>query len=115
MLNLSSYKENESKKNIHQIGKYLTSKDVVRIFGNKNFHVLLLGVNSATIITKSNLALSDKAEVYCILQPNKSSFLGIYPKETVTRQHIQRCSLQHSSQESTFGNNLKLINKEMDK
>lgn len=45
MLSLSSHQGNENKKNIHQIGKYLTSEDVVRIFGNKNFHVLLLEVN----------------------------------------------------------------------
>ena len=77
MFNLSSYQENESKNNIYQIGKYLISEDIIRIYRNRNFYMLLLGVNSATIILKSNLAMSAKIEVNYIIQPNKSSFLGI--------------------------------------
>lgn len=77
MFNLGSYQENESKNNIYQIGKYLISEDIIRIYRNRNFYILLLGVNSATIILKSNLAMSAKIEVNYIIQPNKSFFLGI--------------------------------------
>lgn len=61
------------------------SEDVMSIFGNRNFHALLLGANSATIIPKSNLAMSGKIEVNRISQNNKPSFLCINPKETGAR------------------------------
>lgn len=103
MLFLSSHQGNENKKNIHQVGKYLTSEDVVRIFGNKNFHVLLLEVNFATIITKRNLTISDNAEV--ITSYNSKNPLSRHiPQRIWYKATTQGCSLQYFSQESIFEN-----------